>query len=257
MNAVTGQKLDRPVRDLVSAEEWQTRVDLAACYRLVGFYGMTDLTATHISARVPGVEGQFLINPHGMFFDEITASSLVKVDHDGNILLPSPYPVNRAGYVIHSAIHEARPDVDCVLHTHTRAGMAVSAMECGLLSISQHSMRFYNRLGYHDYEGLAQDEDEKKRLVRDLGQHRALMLRNHGLLTAGRTIPEAFSLIHYLEKCCQSQIDALASGQTLTYPSGQVCEHTARQYEAFGILGSRDWPGHLRRLDKLDPSYKE
>jgi ribulose-5-phosphate 4-epimerase/fuculose-1-phosphate aldolase len=246
-----------PLREKVPEEEWRARVDLAACYRLVALYGMTDLTMTHISARVPGEENAFLINPMGFFFDEITASSLVKVDHDGKILSETVHDINEAGYVIHSAIHAAREDVGSVLHTHTRAGMAVAAMACGLLPISQHAMRFYKRLGYHDYEGIALDIDERQRLVADLGAHRAMILKNHGLLTAGRSTAEAFNLMFYLEKCCQSQIDAMTGGAEIVVPSEAVCEHAAGQFEGFGVIGNRDWPGHLRRLDKLHPSYRQ
>jgi ribulose-5-phosphate 4-epimerase/fuculose-1-phosphate aldolase len=246
-----------PLREKVSKEEWQARVDLAACYRLVALYEMSDLTMTHISAHVPGEENAFLINPMGFFFDEITASSLVKVDLDGKILSETEYDINEAGYVIHSAIHAAREDVGAVLHTHTRAGMAVAAMGCGLLPISQHAMRFFKRLGYHDYEGIALDTDERARLVADLGAHRAMILKNHGLLTAGRSTAEAFNLMFYLEKCCQSQIDAMTGGGEIVVPSDEVCEHAAGQFDGFGVIGNRDWPGHLRRLDKLDPSFRQ
>lgn len=241
----------------ISEAEWEARVNLAACYRLLAVYDMTDLTATHISAAVRGEDNAFLINPFGLFFDEITASSLVKVDLDGNILSKSDYPINQAGYTIHSAVHAARHDVACVLHTHTRAGMAVSAMRCGLLPLSQHACRFYKRIGYHDYEGVALDLDERERLVRDLGPHKAMILHNHGLLTAGGSVAEAFSLIFYLEKSCQSQIDAMTSGTELSVLPDTVAEHTARQFENVGAIGEREWAGHLRRLDKLDPSYRD
>lgn len=246
------------LREKVSDAEWQVRVDLAACYRLVDHYDMSDLTGTHISAKVPGEPGAFLLNPYGLFFDEITASSLVKLDLDGNILLDNGHEVNQAGYTIHSAVLGAREDVTCALHTHTSAGMAVSAMKCGLLPLTQHAMVFYDRLGYHDYEGVALDLDERERLVRDLGDNYAMMLRNHGLLTAGRTVPEAFWLIFYLEKCCASQVQALTSGVELELVSREVCERTSNQiYRSGNPIGHRDWPGHLRRLDKLDPGYRE
>ena len=189
----------KSVKNQVSAEEWNTRVNLAACYRLVDLYGMSDMTRTHISAKLQGEE-TFLLNPFGLMFNEITASSLIKVDIDGNILSESAYKINPAGYTIHSAVHSAREDVNCVLHTHSEAGMAISALECGFLSISQHAMRLHNRVAYHDYEGLAFELDERERLANDLGNHHNMVLRNHGLLTAGRTIDEAFSLMFYMEK---------------------------------------------------------
>jgi ribulose-5-phosphate 4-epimerase/fuculose-1-phosphate aldolase len=237
--------------------EWQVRVDLAACYRLVAHHGMTDGVLTHISARVPGTTDHFLINPYGLLFDEITASSLVKIDLDGNVLDDTDYQVNQAGFVIHGAIHSARHDVDCVLHTHTVAGMAVSAQSDGLLPLTQSSMRFYKRLAYHDFEGIALDLDERSRLIADLGDKYAMILRNHGLLVAGRTVAEAWSLIFSLEKSCQSQLAAQASGAKLNPVSQETCEHTAQQMwrsnEPGGKLG---WPAYLRMLDKLDPSYK-
>ena len=244
------------LRDRVSDAEWRARVDLAACYRLVALYDMADLTATHISARVPDAPEQFLINSHGLFWEEITASSLVKVAHDGEILSDSEYGINQAGFIIHGAVHEARAEVNCVVHTHTVAGMAVSAMADGLLPLTQHSMRFYNRIAYHDYEGVALDMDERSRLVADLAGHSAMILRNHGLLTAGRTVAEAFSLTFYLEKSCQAQIAAMSGGAALTLPSPEVCEHAAKQFDGFGER-DLDWPGHLRRLDALDESYKQ
>ena len=248
------------IENQVSPEEWQARVDLAACYRLVELYDMSDMTRTHISAKVPGEE-TFLLNPYGLMFSEITASSLIKIDIDGNeIANNGPYKANAAGFTIHSAVHAARHDLHCVAHTHSEAGMAVSAMKCGLLSISQHSMRFHNRLAYHEYEGIALDLDERARLVADLGPtNKAMILRNHGLLSAGATVAEAFSILFYLEKCCRSQIQALSAGglDNLVFPSEAVCEHTARQFEAVTeSLPMRDWPGHLRRLDALDPSYR-
>lgn len=244
------------VRTDVSAAEWETRVNLAACYRLVDLYDMSDMTRTHISAKVPDEEA-FLLNPFGLMFNEVTASSLIKVDIDGNVLSESPYKINPAGYTIHSAVHSGREDVKCVLHTHSIAGMAISALDCGLLSISQHSMRFHNRIAYHDYEGLAFDLTERERLIRDIGSHSVMILRNHGLLSAGRTIDEAFSLIYYLDKCARSQLQAMASGAKLIIPSDEVCEHAAQQFEKNVNLSIRDWPGHLRRLDGLDPGFRE
>jgi ribulose-5-phosphate 4-epimerase/fuculose-1-phosphate aldolase len=246
----------KSVRDKVSAEEWEVRVDLAAFYRLVAHYGWDDLTATHISARVPG-EDAFLLNPHGLFFDEITASSLVKVDYDNNVLMDGGYPINQAGFTIHSAVLTGRPDVFCAAHTHTRAGMAVSAMKEGLLPLAQTSLRFYNRISYHDYEGVALDHSERERLIGHLGTNKAMILRNHGLLTVGDTIYEAFSALAYLEKACQLQIDALSGGREIQLPPPEVCEHTAQQFDKFAPIGKRDWPGLLRKLDRIDPSFRE
>ncbi len=239
--------------------ERAARVELAACYRLVALHGMSDLVATHVSSRVPGEDGVMLLNPFGMFFEEITASDLIKVNHAGDILSETNYPVNKAAIVIHGAVHAARPEVGCVIHTHTRAGMAVSAMKCGLLPLTQHALRFHNRIGYHDYEGIAVEDDEGPRLVADLGTHKAMILRNHGLLTAGRTVAEAFNLVYYLEKSCQSQVDAMTSGAELVMPSEEVCESTARQIDHFRERDLRDldWPAHLRTLDRLDPGYKD
>jgi ribulose-5-phosphate 4-epimerase/fuculose-1-phosphate aldolase len=249
----------RAVRDQVSPEEWETRVDLAACYRLVDYYGWTEMVANHISARVPGTEDQFLINPYGMFYEEITASSLVRIDLDGNILFnATEYDVNRAGFVIHSAVHAGRPDVDCVIHTHTIAGMAVSAMKCGLLPLVQTSMRFA-RIGYHDYEGVALNLEERERLVRDLGEHDGLVLRNHGMLVVGASIPEAFNNLYRLERACEVQVAAMAANTELELPSAEVVEQTWRLYQPgvrrrFGLL---EWPGLLRRLDRIDPSFRD
>lgn len=246
----------KSIRSKVSAEEWAVRVDLAAFYRLVALFGWDDLTATHLSARVPG-EDAFLLNPHGLFFDEITASSLVKLDYDGNVLMQGDYPVNQAGYTIHSAVLSGREDVFAVAHTHTRAGMAISAQKDGLLPLNQTSLRFYNRLSYHPYEGVALDHSERERLIGHLGTNKAMILRNHGLLSVGESIAEAFSVLAYLEKSCQTQIDALSGGVELELPSEEVCEHTAQQFEKFAPLGSRDWPGLLRKLDRIDPSFRE
>ena len=245
----------KSVKNQVSAEEWNTRVNLAACYRLVDLYGMSDMTRTHISAKIQGEES-FLLNPFGLMFNEITASSLIKVDIDGKILSESAYKINPAGYTIHSAVHSAREDVNCVLHTHSEGGMAISALECGFLSISQHAMRLHNRVAYHDYEGLAFDLDERERLAKDLGNHRNMVLRNHGLLTAGRTIDEAFSLMFYMEKCARSQLKAMATGAKLIIPSDETCEHAAKQFDDNVNVSIRDWPGHLRRLDMMDGSFR-
>jgi ribulose-5-phosphate 4-epimerase/fuculose-1-phosphate aldolase len=244
----------------VSAEEWAVRVDLAAAYRLVSRYGWEDLVFTHISARVPGTEDQFLINPYGLFFDEITASSLVKIDQAGNKLEDSPFNVNAAGFIIHSAIHAARHDARCVLHTHTPSGVAVSAQRDGLLPISQHSLFVLGSVGYHDFEGPALDEDEKPRLVADLGENRCLILRNHGLLTVGESVAEAFVNMYYLEASCAIQVRAQSGGGELIPVPKDVMERgyanaTAAQRRAGG-QGQLVWPGLLRRLDRTDPSYR-
>jgi|TARA_R100000005_G_scaffold88792_1_gene58939 ribulose-5-phosphate 4-epimerase/fuculose-1-phosphate aldolase len=241
----------------VSDEEWEMRVNLAACYQLVAHYGMSDLIFTHISARVPGTENHFLINPYGLFFDEITASSLIKVDIDGNIQQETPFKINPAGYTIHSAIHAARHDLHCVLHTHTTAGMAVAAQKHGLLPISQHSMMFYGRLAYHGYEGIALDLDERERLVRDMGDNIAMILRNHGLLTVGTTVPEAFRRIFYLEKSCESQVKAMAGDAELIIPSREVCEHAASQFKISASQSGLEWPGLLRILDRKGSHYRD
>ena len=217
----------------IGAEEWQVRCDLAALYRLVAHFRMTDFIYTHISARVPGPEHHFLINDYGVMFHEMRASDLVKIDIHGNrIDTPgiSARRVNQAGFTIHSAIHMARPDLACVVHTHTAAGIAVSAQKHGLLPISQHAMMFHGHLAYHDYEGIALELDERARLVADLGQHQAMILRNHGLLVGGRTIPEAFHEIYFLERACQAQVAAMSGGAKLVIPPREVCEHTAAQF---------------------------
>ena len=246
------------LKQVVSAEEWQTRVDLAACYRLVALYGWTDLVFTHITARVPGPEHHFLINPYGLMFDEITASSLVKVDQQCNKVIDSPFPVNPAGFVIHSAIHEARHDVQCVLHTHTRAGIAVSAQKCGILPISQQSTFVLASLAYHDYEGVALRDDEKARLKADLGKANNLVLRNHGLLVCGKTIPEAFLNMYTLENTCRIQLDAQAGGELITVnPKIIDGAMAAAKAVTVGGPGALTWPALIRKLDRADPSYKD
>ncbi len=247
------------VRSRVSPEEWAVRVDLAACYRCAALYRMTDLIYTHISARVPGPDEHFLINAFGLTWDEITASSLVKVDLEGTIIDdPTGLGINRAGYVIHGAVHRARPDVACVMHTHTAAGIAVSAQEHGLLPISQHAMRFHERLAYHAYEGVALDLDEQQRLVRDLGEHRAMILCNHGLLTAGETIAQAFDLMYYLERACTAQVDALAGGSKLRIPPPEVAAKVALQFAGLPYKKRQtEWRALRRALDRTDPSYRD
>lgn len=246
------------VKSLVSAEEWQLRVDLAACYRLVAAYGWSDLIFTHISARLTGPDHHFLINPYGMMFDEITASSLVKIDQQCNKLMESPFPVNPAGFVIHSAVHAVRDDAACVLHTHTRAGVAVSAQACGVLPISQQSTFVLASLGYHTYEGVALRDDEKPRLQADLGSANHLMLRNHGLLTVGSSIAEAFLLMYNFESTCQIQISAQAGG-ALTHVDPRIIDGVtqAMRAQTGGIGGAFAWPALLRKLDRLDTSYRE
>ena len=247
------------VREQVSDEEWQTRVDLAACYRIIALHGWDDLVFTHISARVPGPDEHFLINPYGMLFEEITASSLVKVDLAGEVVLESPHPINPAGFVIHSAIHEARHDAACVLHTHTKAGVAVSAQKDGLLPLSQISLIPYATLSYHDYEGIALNEDEKPRLVADLGENLAFILRNHGLLTVGATIPDAFLMMYALETACQTQLMAQSGGAELVQVPAPIVEGIKAQVEQVtrGLGGQLAWPGLLRKLDRRDPSFRD
>ncbi|QXW18442.1 class II aldolase/adducin family protein [Comamonas aquatica] len=246
------------VQHLVSPEEWQLRVDLAACYRLVALYGWSDLVFTHISARLPGPEHHFLINPYGLMFDEITASSLVKVDMQCNKLMDSPFPVNPAGFVIHSAVHAAREDVQCVLHTHTRAGVAVSAQQHGVLPISQQSTFVLASLAYHDYEGVAFRGDEKPRLQADMGRANFLMLRNHGLLTCGRSIADAFLSMYTFEAACKIQVDALAGGTELTQVNPAIVRGVAHasRVQTGGMGGAFVWPSLLRKLDRESPGYR-
>jgi ribulose-5-phosphate 4-epimerase/fuculose-1-phosphate aldolase len=250
------------MRDHCSEQEWRARADLAACYRLVEMYGMADMMANHISARVPEEEGTYLINAYGMMYEEITASSLLKVDHDGNILSKPDfgslnYGLNKAGAVIHSAIHAARPEVSCVIHTHTWASMSVSALECGLLPITQTAMRFL-KIGYHDYQGVVLNLEEQESIIKDLGDGEALILRNHGALTVGRSIGEAFNWMHRLELACRSQLAAMACNSPLVKVPQPVLEETWNNYQPgtrrpYGLM---EWPALLRKLDRIDPSYK-
>ena len=246
------------VQALVSAEEWRLRVDLAACYRLVALYGWSDLVFTHISARIPGPEHHFLINPYGLMFDEITASSLVKVDQQCNKLIESPYPVNPAGFVIHSAVHEARDDAGCVMHTHTRAGVAVSAQKAGILPLSQQSTFVLASLAYHDYEGVAFRPEEKPRLQGDLGAANFLVLRNHGLLTVGKTIADAFLAMYTLEATCQIQIGAQTGGE-LTHVNPAIVQGVAEasRVQTGGLGGAFVWPALIRKLNRTDTSYQD
>jgi ribulose-5-phosphate 4-epimerase/fuculose-1-phosphate aldolase len=247
------------VREQVSAEEWQARLDLAAAYRLVAHYGWDDLVFTHISARVPGPEHHFLINPYGLMFDEITASSLVKVDLEGHIVMDSPYEINPAGFTIHSAVHAAREDALCVMHLHTVAGVAVSAQKDGLLPISQHSLFPLASLGYHDYEGLALNDEEKPRLVSDLGDKTFLILRNHGLLTVGTSPAEAFLAMFNLQRSCEIQLLAQSGGAELLSVPKPIIDGIAAQAAVVtkGLGGRLVWPGLLRKLDRIDPSFRD
>jgi ribulose-5-phosphate 4-epimerase/fuculose-1-phosphate aldolase len=246
----------------VSAEEWQTRVDLAAAYRLVANFRWDDLVFTHITAKIPGTE-HFLINPYGLMFDEITASSLIKIDIDGKVLQETRFPINPAGFTIHSAVHGARHDVQCVMHTHTLNGVAVSAQKRGVLPISQQSIFVLASLGYHAYEGVALRDDEKPRLVASLGDKTFLMLRNHGLLTVGSTIAAAFQSMYIFEATCAIQVRAQAGGTLaggeLTEVHPSIIASAAEQARAVthGGGASLVWPGLLRRLDRVDPSYRE
>jgi ribulose-5-phosphate 4-epimerase/fuculose-1-phosphate aldolase len=245
------------IQSQVTPEEWAIRCDLAACYRLVALYGWSDLVFTHISAKLPGKEHHFLINPYGLMFDEITASSLVKVDKDCNKVIDSPYPVNPAGFVIHSAVHEAREDAGCVLHTHTRAGVAVSAQAAGVLPISQQSTFVLGSLAYHGYQGVAFRPEEKPSLQADLGSANYLMLRNHGLLTVGKTIADAFLHMYVFESTCQIQISAQAGGPlTQVEPSIVQGVAQAMKVQTGGLGGAFVWPSLLRKLERTDVSYK-
>lgn len=247
------------IQHKVSAEEWQTRVDLAACYRLVAHFHWDDLVFTHITAKIPGTENQFLINPYGMMFDEITASSLVKIDQAGNKLdTDNPFPVNPAGFTIHSAIHAARHDAKCVLHVHTPNGIAVSAQKNGVQPISQQSIFVLASLAYHDYEGVALNEDEKPRLVRDLGDKTFFMLRNHGLLTVGETIADAFQAMYIFEATCMIQVRAQSGGGELTPIPAPILAGAKAQAKAVtkGMGGNLSWPGLLRKLDRMDSSFR-
>lgn len=245
----------------ISETEWQIRGDLAALYRLVAHHRWTDFIYTHISARLPGPEHHFLINKYGVNFHEMRASDLVKIDVDGNIVDPRPLSqsdVNAAGFCIHSAIHMARQDLVCVVHTHTAAGIAVSAQKEGLLPLSQHACKFYGRIGYHGYEGIALDLDERERLVKDLGEHKAMILRNHGLLVGGTSIAEAFHMIYMLERACSAQVAALSGGREIILPPHEVCAHTAEQFrkqendQHYAMV----WNAALRLVEGGRPDYR-
>lgn len=264
-----GETVKLPPRRSLSCtpEEWAIRVDLAACYRLIERLGLTDLIYNHITARVPGNDHAFVINPFGLHYSEVCASNLVKIDLEGTVLDGSRYGINKAGYVIHSAIHGARDDVECVLHTHSDAGAAVSCLEEGFIPMTQAGFQFHNRLAYHDYEGIALDTDERARLVADLGSHNAMILRNHGLITCGASVAHAFKRLYYLEQACRVQLDVMKSGGKMSLPPPEVREKTARQFEDgysgrsdFGTddaASPPDWTAQLRLLDREDPSFRE
>ncbi|MDN7601514.1 class II aldolase/adducin family protein [Burkholderia gladioli] len=255
MNAIVSAR-----RSDISPEEWEMRVNLAACYRLTALFGWDDLIFTHISARVPGPEHHFLINPYGMGFEEMTASSLVKVDLDGRKVSDSPYEINPAGFVIHSAVHAAREDAHCVMHVHSINGTAVSAQEDGLLPLTQHSLIVLRSLGYHDYEGIALEDEEKPRLVADLGRHTHLMLRNHGLLTVGASPAEAFVAMYFFEAACMMQVRAQAGGGKLRTISQPILDGITRQMAAVTTNqgpGTLVWPSLLRKLDRHNPGYAQ
>lgn len=258
MSAVLKNKPSKPVRDRVSKEEWQLRVDLAAAYQLAAQFKWTDLIYTHFSARLPGSD-EFLINPYGLMFDEITASNLIRIDHHGKVLDdPLDYGYNEAGFVIHGCIHEARPEAVCVIHTHTRVGVAVSAMKCGLLPISQHAMRIQREVTYHAYEGIALDMEERVRLAKDLGpKSKSMILRNHGLLTLGESVREAFELMYYLDCACQIQVDAMAGGmENVLQMTREAGDNAAAQFVRPGRSSTKkDWPALLRLLERRKINY--
>ena len=249
------------LRARVSEAEWQARVDLAACYRLCDLYGMSDLIYTHISARVPGETDHFLINPHGLLFDEVTASSLMKVDLDGTVLYrpEGPYGLHQAGYVIHSALYRARSDVNAAMHTHTIAGMAISSLQCGLTPLTQTATRFHGRIAYHDFNGPERDPGERDALARDLGPLNTMILRNHGLLTVGATVAEALTAMYGLERACQAQAMAMACNTALNEMPPDIVAKSTAMYDPTVIrrYGLLEWPGLLRKLDRRDPSFRE
>ena len=255
--ATTEAEVD--VKGSVSAEEWETRVNLAACYRMIAHLGWDDLVFTHISARVPGPEHHFLINPYGYFFEEVTASNLVKVDLDGNKVMPSPHEINPAGYNIHSAIHAVREDAQCIIHLHTPEGVAVSCLKDGLTRLSQTSLYTQGSLAYHPYEGVALEEDERPRLQADLGKKKLMILENHGLLTCGRTVAAAFLSMFTLQRACQIQVMAQSTGAELIGISDDIMSRIARQSrQSLGNNGANlVWPAVMRKMDRLDPSYRD
>ena len=251
------------IKDQVSAGEWQARIDIAGCYRLLAHYGMSDMMANHVTLRVPGEPDAFLTNPYVMMYEEMTASSMLKINHDGVVLYKPDFGVlnyafNKPGYILHSAVHKARPEIDCVIHTHTPAGMAVAALQCGLLPLTQTAMRFHH-IAYHDYFGVVLDLAEQASLVADLGSAEAMILRNHGLLTAGKTIGEAFNWMHRLELACRSQLAAMACNTAFSPVPEDIIEATYQNYQPsvrrpYGLM---EWPALLRMLDRMEPSFRE
>jgi ribulose-5-phosphate 4-epimerase/fuculose-1-phosphate aldolase len=257
---VDGAQIGETLRRNSSEAEWRTRTDLAAAYRLVRHFGFDDLIYNHITARLPDQENRYLINPYGPLYDEMTASGLLKIDIDGNICQATDAEINPAGYVIHSAVHAARHDIVCVLHTHSHYATLVSALDEGFIPLTQGAFQFYDRVAYHDYEGFALDAEERRRLISDLGQRNVMVLRNHGLLVLGRSVAEAFRRAYYFEQACRLQVDAMAAGR-VRQPAKPVMEHTARQWDAgaAGVGGgesTREWPALLRLLDRLDPTWR-
>lgn len=250
----------KPVRDMVSEEEWQLRLELAACYRLMAIFGVTDIIYNHITARLPGPDHHFLINSYGMLYEEITASSLQKIDADGDFILKADndFGVNHAGFVIHSAVHMRRENAGCVIHTHSRAASAVAAMKCGLLPLSQSATLFYDEVSYHDFEGPAIDLDERERLVRDLGSNDVMILRNHGTLVVGRTVRHAFLMSYQLENACKIQVDAMSGGE-LVLPSAEIAARSPviARNPAFSFGASLEWRALLRLLDRQNPGYAD
>ena len=254
----TGRPQIPSLKGRVSPEEWQARVDLACTYRLVAHYDWLHGISNHISLRAPGDDEHFLINPYGLHFREVTASSLVKVDLDGKIVSETEFGINPAGFVIHSAIHAARKDIACALHTHTEAGMAISSLKCGLLPLNMSAIRFHNRIAYHDYEGVTVEIDERARLAADLGPHYAMILRNHGLLTLGKTPGDAFMLMYHLEKSCRAQLAAMQTGAKLEIPSQAVLEKSAAEsWRSFDRPEHPAWPALMREMDEFSPGFRD
>lgn len=250
----------RSVKDQVSVEEWQARVDLAAAYRMMAYMGWDDLIYTHLSMRIPGTDHHFLINPLGLMFEEITASSLVKVDLNGNQLMDTPFIPNAAGFVIHSAIHEARDDANCVMHLHTDYGIAVSNQKDGLLPMCQTSIVPWAMVAYHDYEGFAVNDGEKERLVADFGTKNALILRNHGTLTVGDTVAKAFEAMWFLERACKIQVLTQSTGAAIHKPSQDSIDNALRDLRVVAGANGADnfvWPAILRKMERLDPSFRD
>jgi ribulose-5-phosphate 4-epimerase/fuculose-1-phosphate aldolase len=248
-------------KERCSTAEWNVRVDLAACYRLVELFGLSDLVFNHITAKVPGEAHRYLINPYGLGYEEMNASNLVKIDLKGQIVEPTPYEINPAGFVIHSAIHAVREDAVCVLHTHSPAATAVACLPEGFVPMTQAGFQFHERIAYHEYEGFALDDAEKKRLVHDLSRHNVMLLRNHGVVTIGRSVAEAFRRLYFLEQACRIQLEVLQAGRKPHLPAQGVAEHTARNWESgdagIGTDEPREWAALRRRLDRIDPSYRD